>query len=64
MDLHTPREGCTSRSMPGTCYLHRWLATMPKVTMLSIKKYAGELEQLVGPAPSIAEGRGRARPAI
>jgi hypothetical protein len=33
---------------------------MPKVTMLSIKKYAGELEQLVGPAPSIAEGRRRA----
>ena len=33
---------------------------MPKVTMLSIKKYAGVLEQLVGPAPSIAEGRGRA----
>eukprot|EP00966_Prymnesium_polylepis_P021542 495660-Prymnesium_polylepis.1 len=31
--------------------------------MLSIKKYAGELEQLVGPVPSIAEGRGRAQPA-
>eukprot|EP00966_Prymnesium_polylepis_P219027 5068322-Prymnesium_polylepis.1 len=29
--------------------------------MLSIKKYAGELEQLVGTAPSIAEGA-RARP--
>eukprot|EP00966_Prymnesium_polylepis_P256963 5935781-Prymnesium_polylepis.1 len=28
--------------------------TMPKVTMLSILKNAGELEQLVGPAPSIA----------
>eukprot|EP00966_Prymnesium_polylepis_P262743 6068730-Prymnesium_polylepis.1 len=36
---------------------------MPNVTMLSIKKNAGELEQLAGPAPSIAEGRGRARPA-
>jgi hypothetical protein len=43
-------------------YLHRWLAPMPKVTM--VKKYAGVLEQLVGSAPSIAEGRGRARPAV
>eukprot|EP00966_Prymnesium_polylepis_P184360 4273095-Prymnesium_polylepis.1 len=31
-----------------------------------VRLYAreGELEQLVGPAPSIAEGRGRARPAV
>eukprot|EP00966_Prymnesium_polylepis_P172820 3996865-Prymnesium_polylepis.1 len=47
MDLHTLREGCTScTSCSRESASQERSATMTKVTVLSIKKYAGELEQL------------------
>eukprot|EP00966_Prymnesium_polylepis_P240468 5560898-Prymnesium_polylepis.1 len=47
VDLHTPREGRTCRSKPGIFRsLVGTYGYAQKVTMLSIKKYAGVLEQL------------------